>query len=112
MAEISDDYMKQMLTTVKNYTVVILKAGPNINRPDVQKIVWEHARKNFSLRADGKMSIVCPVMDETDVKGIGIFNTDPEETIRIMNEDVGVKEGVFVYDIHPCRSFPGDSLAS
>jgi hypothetical protein len=27
-----------------------------------------------------------------------------------MNEDPAAKEGVFVYEIHACRSFPGDRL--
>jgi hypothetical protein len=27
-----------------------------------------------------------------------------------MEDDPGVKAGVFVYEVHPCRSFPGDSL--
>jgi hypothetical protein len=27
-----------------------------------------------------------------------------------MDEDPAVKAGVFVYEVHPCRSFPGDSL--
>jgi hypothetical protein len=41
---------------------------------------------------------------------VDILNADPEETIRIMDDDPGVKAGVFTYEIHPCRSFPGDSL--
>ena len=33
-----------------------------------------------------------------------------EETKKIMDEDPAVKEGVFVYQILSCRSFPGDRL--
>lgn|SRR5512147_2271060 len=110
MVTITDEYMKQMLPATKAYSVVILKAGPKIKTENVQQIIWEHGRKNFALRAEGLLSIVCPVMDESDVKGIGIFNTDAEETKKIMNDDPGVQAGVFVYEIHPCRSFPGDSL--
>ena len=29
---------------------------------------------------------------------------------KIMNEDPGVKAGVFIYEIHSCCGFPGDSL--
>ncbi|SMO65340.1 hypothetical protein [Solitalea koreensis] len=111
MTTISDDFMKQMLTSTKGYTVVILKAGPNRERPDVQQIIWEHARRNFALRADGLLSIVCPVTDESEVKGIGIFNADEGETKKIMDADPGVIEGVFVYETHSARSFPGDALA-
>ena len=27
-----------------------------------------------------------------------------------MDQDPVVKEGIFVYEAHPCRSFPGDCL--
>jgi len=27
-----------------------------------------------------------------------------------MDEDPAVKEGIFTYELHPCRSFPGDCL--
>jgi hypothetical protein len=110
MTPISDDTMKQLLGTSKTYTIIILKSGPNFTTPGVEKIIWEHGRRNFSLRADGLLSIVCPVTDGGDVKGIGIFAADIETVKKIMDEDPGVMQGVFVYTIHPCRSFPGDSL--
>jgi hypothetical protein len=72
--------------------------------------VWEHGRRNYGLRADGLLSIVCPVMDDTDVCGIGIFNCDLDTTVALMEEDPGVIAGVFTYQAHPVRSFPGDSL--
>ena len=77
---------------------------------DVEKIVWEHGRKNFALRADGVLPIVCAVSDGSDVSGVGIFDAAVDEVRQIMDEDPGVKAGVFVYEIHAGRSFPGDSL--
>jgi hypothetical protein len=44
------------------------------------------------------------------VKGVGIFSTSQEETKRIMEEDPAVKAGIFTYEIHQFRSFPGDML--
>ncbi len=110
MTAITDDFMKDMMATTRSYTLVILRAGPNRNRPDLQQIIWEHGRRNFSLRADGVLAIVCPVMDGSDVNGVAIFNADEEQTRKLMEEDDGVKEGVFTYEIHPTRSFPGDAL--
>jgi len=110
MPEITDEYMRQMMTTTKSYCIMILKAGPNKQMAGVEKIIWEHGRRNFALRAEGVLSIVCPVPDESDVSGIGIFNAPAEEVKKIMDEDPGVKTGVFVYELHPCRGFPGDSL--
>jgi hypothetical protein len=54
--------------------------------------------------------LLCPVTDDSEVAGIGIFNAGVEETRAILEEDPGVQAGVFVYEVHPCRSFPGDSL--
>jgi len=34
----------------------------------------------------------------------------PEEVVRIMDEDPAVKAGIFTYEVHPIRGFPGDSL--
>jgi hypothetical protein len=110
MTTITDEYMQQMMTKTRNYTIAILKAGPNKNEDGAEKIIWEHGRRNFELRADGVLAIVCPVGDDSDVCGLDIFNASTEEVQKIMDEDPGVKAGVFVYEIHPCRSFPGDSL--
>ena len=33
-----------------------------------------------------------------------------EETKEIMDGDPGVQAGLFVYEVHPCRGFPGDAL--
>ncbi|WP_407308129.1 hypothetical protein [Desulfosporosinus sp. SB140] len=110
MTVITDEFMKQMMSTTKTYSIVILKAGPKRHEPGVEQIVWEHGRRNFALREVGVLSIVCPVTDGSDVNGIGIFNVDIEEAKKIMDEDPGVKEGIFVYEVHPCRSFPGDNL--
>lgn len=107
---ITDQYMLEKLTTTKQYCLVILKAGPKKREEGADKIVWEHGRRNFELRAAGLLSIVCPVNDGGDVSGIGIFNASLEEVHKLMEDDPGVKAGVFVYEAHVCRSFPGDSL--
>ena len=111
MTAVTDEYMQQMLAKTKEYHIVLLKPGPGAEgHPDIKKLIWEHGRRNFSLRADGVLSIVCPITAETGVSGIGIFNASAEETKHIMDGDPAVKAGIFVYEIHPCRSFPGDSL--
>jgi hypothetical protein len=50
------------------------------------------------------------VLDDSDLAGIGIFHTTAEETKEIMDGDPGVQAGLFVYEVHPCRGFPGDAL--
>jgi hypothetical protein len=53
--------MRQMLGTAKQHSVVILKAGPNRYNEGVEKIVWKRGRWNFTLPADGVLSVVCAI---------------------------------------------------
>ena len=110
MKEISNEYMMQMLPQAKLFSVVLLKAGPNYGTPENQPLIWEHARRNFALREEGLLAIVCPISDETELKGIGIFNADVDQTRLIMEEDPAVKAGIFTFEVHSARSFPGDCL--
>jgi hypothetical protein len=110
MKEITDDFMRQMMTVSRDYCAVILKTGPAHGTPGADKIIWEHARRNFALRAEGILCIICPIRDGSGVHGVGIFNGTVEDTRKVMDGDPGVMAGVFVYEIHACRSFPGDRL--
>ena len=109
MKTITDEYMREMLPKTKTYCLLILRPGPNIADPGADKIIWEHGRRNFALRAEGLLSIVCPVGDET-VAGVGVFNAERDEVDRLMQDDPAVKAGVLLYELHVCRSFPGDTL--
>ncbi len=110
MTIITDEFMRQMLSKTKNYSIVILRATQKRNGTGIEKIIWEHGRRNFMLREEGLLSIVCPISNGNNVVGVAIFNATIEETKKIMDEDPGVKAGVFIYEIYNCRSFPGDSL--
>ena len=87
--------MKEMMLKTKNYTVVILKATQKIKEPRTEKIIWEHARRNFQLREEGTLVIVCPIRDESEISGVGIFNRNPENVKEIMDGDPGVLAGIF-----------------
>jgi hypothetical protein len=110
VTEISDAYMQEQLTRTREYSVVLLAAAEGYGKEGSDALVWEHGRRNFELRAAGLLSIVCPVTDDSDLCGVGIFNASVEETVRLMAEDPAVSNGVFTYEVHPVRSFPGDQL--
>ena len=110
MVEVTDDMMKEFLTKVKPYTLMILHKTSKFKMPDVSATVWEHGRRNMQCRLEGKMNITCPVHDETDLAGIIVFSTDLEETRRIMEGDPGVKAGIFTYELHTTKALPGSSL--
>ena len=110
MSAITDHYMHEMIQKTKPYTLVILHKTAKLNDVGAKEIVWEHGRRNFELRSDGKLNIVCPVRDDSDISGVGVFSTNLEDTRKIMDEDPAVKAGILLYEMHPTSSFPGDSL--
>ena len=110
MTEITDEYMKQMLTKSEDYSIVILRKTEKINEPGTDKIKYNHGKRNFQLRENGIMSIVCRINDESDINGVAIFNRNPDEVKKLMKEDPGVVAGIFTYEVHHCSSFPGDKL--
>ena len=110
MAEITDDFMRERLATTRPYTAVLLRATQRRREPGDDAIVWEHGRRNFALRAQGVLAIVCPVTDEAEVRGICIFSAPVEEVVRIMEGDPAVIAGIFTCDVLPVQSFPGDAL--
>lgn len=110
--DITDAYMQERLKLAQGYTLVLISQGPNWDTPDRGSIIWEHGRRNFGLRRQGDLAIVCPACDETPLCGLYIFSTDTETVTRIMKDDPGVLSGVFVFEVHPIMGFPGDSLPS
>lgn len=110
MPEITDEFMATMLERSRAYTAVLLKATAKRSEEGANAVVWEHGRRNFALRADGVLAIVCPVSDGSNWVGFGVFDATVEETTRLMEEDPGVQAGIFTYEVHPVRSFPGDRL--
>ena len=108
---VPDDEMQAGLATTREYVIGLLYQGPAYHDEGARQIVWEHGRRNFGLRADGLLNVVCPVMDDTELCGVGIYDASPTEVEQIMASDPGVAAGVFRYEVHPCRSFPGDALA-
>jgi hypothetical protein len=110
VTDITDDFMHDMLSRSKTYSLLVLRATPKRQEPGADAIVWEHGRRNFSLRSDGVLAIVCRIVDDSEWSGLGIFDATPEEVVRIMAEDPAVEAGIFTYEVHPIRGFPGDGL--
>jgi hypothetical protein len=107
---ISDDMMRARLQGVRQYTAVLLRATEKLVRPDVDPIIWEHGRRNFALREHGVLAIVLPADDDSDWAGLAVFAAPPDEVRAVMSHDPGVMAGIFTYEVHPVRGFPGSSL--
>lgn len=102
--------MRERLQAAKPYTLMILHKTPKRDEPESDSIIWEHGRRNFQLRNQGVLAIVCPIKDDSHVAGIGIFTTTLEDTRRIMEGDPAVKAGILTYELHATRGFPGSTL--
>jgi uncharacterized protein YciI len=109
--DISDDDMRDILSTSREYSMVFMLAGPNYAADGRDAVAWEHVRRNFELRAAGIMNIVGPLTDGGTVKGICVLNLSTSETAELMHGDPAVAAGILTYEVHPLMSFPGDALA-
>jgi hypothetical protein len=110
MAQFTDEQMEAALSKSREYTLVILHRGDAYGTEGSQELIWEHGRRNFELRAAGKLAIVGPIPDDSDTCGLGIFAVERDEAEELMREDPAIKAGIFAFVLHPYRSFPGDAL--
>ena len=102
--------MRSRLTGARPYTMVVLRATAAYTRPACDDLIWEHGRRNMALVEAGLLSVVLPVADDTDTAGYGVFNADFDTTRRLMDDDPGVRAGIFTAELHPVRGFPGACL--
>ena len=99
---------------MKKYYFVFLKSGPNKDYSDTVKIREYQAghMNNITKMADsGKLSIAGPFGDNTELRGIFILNVKDEDEVKaLLAEDIYIKEGYLVYEIHPWYSMKGAKL--
>jgi hypothetical protein len=108
---VTDEVMRERIGKAHSYTAVLLRKTDKFVRPEVDPIVWEHGRRNMALVEHGVLAIVLPVNnDPGDWAGLGIFTAKLEEVSEIMDHDPGVEAGIFTYEMHPVRGFPGSIL--
>jgi hypothetical protein len=72
--------------------------------------VWEHGRRNMALVEAGLLLVVLPVTDDSPLAGVGVFAGDVDTVTEILDGDPGVRAGIFDYEAHPVRGFPGAAL--
>ena len=110
MTIITDEFVRQMQEKTKEYCVCILRITPKRAQTGAHRFIAEHNRRNFALRSQGSLAILCQIADGSTVSGVSIFNAGVDAVKKLMDEDPAVKEGIFTYELHPGRCFPGDIL--
>ena len=107
---VTDDEMNQLLAASRTYTLMVLREGPAMGSAGTPGLIWEHGRRNLGLKKDGRMPVVCAVDDDSDLCGVAVLDMELDEARRVMEGDPGVQAGIFTYELHTTRSFPGSAL--
>lgn len=89
---------------MKSYVMAFLKAGPNRDLDSVTaaKLQRAHLDNIFKLADAGKLVVAGPFMDDTDLKGIYIFNVSTiDEAKKLTESDPAIKAGSLIMELHP-----------
>jgi hypothetical protein len=108
-AEVTDEQIQALAATARPYSLAQLRWGPERHQGGADAIELEHQRRMVSLRADGVIAILCPVVSE-NLAGVAILTEPPEQAEQTMAADPCVRAGMMTCEVLPCLGFPGDSL--
>ena len=109
MSTVTDEQVRELAATAVPYSLVLLWWGDDRFQDGADTVEAAHQRRMVSLRADGVIAILCPVGSDT-LAGMAILDVAPDEARAIMADDPCVAAGMMRVDVHPCLSFPGDTL--
>ncbi len=94
----SDDY------GMKQYVMVFLKKGSAAitDTAKVKTLLMGHMKNMGQLVSDGKLVVAGPMMDDTGLEGIFVFNVKTvAEAEALTQTDPAVKAGLFAVECHP-----------
>ena len=106
---VTDEQIQQLAATAKPFSVALLSWTPERHMDGADATELEHQRRLVSLRADGVIAILCPVVSET-LAGVLIMTVSPEEARAVMDDDPCVQAGMMTCEVYSAASFPGDAL--
>ncbi len=89
---------------MKQYVMAFLKSGPEQSQDSAtrRKIQRAHLDNITRLAAEGKLIVAGPFLDDTEIRGIFIFNVSTlEEARELTNSDPAVQSGRLVMELHP-----------
>lgn len=89
---------------MKQYFLVLLKRGPNkdLDSLQLQEVQKGHMAHINKMAEDKKLAVAGPFGDDTDLRGIFIFDVETfEEAKALTEQDPAVKAGRLIMEIHP-----------
>jgi uncharacterized protein YciI len=98
---------------LKTYYLVLLKKGENRSQSqeEVMKLQEAHLNNISRLAELGKIVIAGPLLDNSEIRGIFIFDADSQEEVEeLCATDPAIKAGRLIAEVHPWMSEPGNCL--
>ena len=89
---------------MKQYVIAYLKRGPNRNQDSATaaELQKKHLENIVRMADAGQLVVAGPFMDDTDVRGIYIFNVSTVEEARALTEtDPAIQAGRLEMELHP-----------
>jgi hypothetical protein len=109
MNTVSDEDIQELVATARPFSLVQLSWAPGRHQEGADAIEREHQRRMVSLRAEGTIAVLCPVLSD-GLCGIAIMTQTEEQARETMAADPCVQAGMMTVEVLPCVGFPGDSL--
>jgi uncharacterized protein YciI len=88
----------------KNYVMGFLKRGPTKETDSTarDKIFHAHLQNIVRLMNEGKIVLAGPYLDDTDLRGVFVFNVATvDEARQLCDTDPAVKGGYLIAEFHP-----------
>ncbi|HEY2568241.1 MAG TPA: YciI family protein [Candidatus Udaeobacter sp.] len=103
---------QQQATARANY-LVIYRPGPAwvAGKPVEEQPLKEHGKYMLSLYVKGSMKLAGPLTDNAG-GAVLLAVANESEAKSIVMEDPAVKNGIFVYEMHPWELKPWDKYAN
>src|ERR1700728_3679821 len=102
-----------------SYQMVLLRhtaAGCGFDEETTERIFREHLAYTLSMLASGDQLAAGPVRDspaeDEDICGVGIYQKESlDEVRRLMEQDPGVAQRLYRFDVMPWRTAPATVTA-
>lgn len=107
--EITDGQIQAVAATARPFALVQLTWVEGRNQDGADAIELEHQRRMVSLRADGSIVVLCPVLSDR-LAGVAIMTESVDKATEIMDDDPCVRAGMMTVKVVPCLGFPGDTI--
>jgi uncharacterized protein YciI len=98
---------------LKQYFFVLLTKGPHRDQDSAAaaRIQEAHLSNISRLSKEGKIDLAGPFADDTDWRGIFVFNVATKEEVeKILQTDEAIRSGRLSYVIHPWLTKKGSVL--